>query len=224
MTDNFNYAHFDTSGGERDTVTKKFNLAALPEDLQKIRLSAFERSIPTASDETLCFLSTVIAAAKPENILEIGTAIGISGAVMLKICENAHLTTIEKNERLYSEALKTFSLLGLNERVSPVLGDGAAVMENLVSSGKTYDFIFLDGPKAQYVKYLASIKKLLKRGGVLFADDVLLFGWVTGEAPQKRKMLVQHIKEYINAVKSDSSFLTTVIDIGDGVALSVKIK
>ncbi len=77
----------------------------------------------------------------------------------------------------------------------------------------------------QYVKYLPTLKKLLKKGGALFADDVLLFGYVTGEeeVPKKRKMLVEHIKEYISAVTDDCELQTTVVNIGNGVALSVKI-
>ena len=77
----------------------------------------------------------------------------------------------------------------------------------------------------QYIKYLPRLKELLKKGGVLVADDVLLFGYVTGEeeVPKKRKMLVEHIKEYVQAATHDNELQTTVFDIGNGVALSVKL-
>ncbi len=77
----------------------------------------------------------------------------------------------------------------------------------------------------QYVKYLPRLKRLLKRGGTLIADDILLFGYVTGEeeVPPKRKMLVEHIREYIIAVTRDSGLQTTVLNVGNGVALSVKL-
>ena len=77
----------------------------------------------------------------------------------------------------------------------------------------------------QYIKYLPVLKKLLKRGGVLVADDILLYGWLTGEAPvpQKRRMLYTHIKEYIDAVTHDAELKTTIVNAGDGLAVSVKI-
>ena len=92
MENNFTYAHNDTSAGERKTPTAKFNIPALPERVQKLRESAYERSIPTADDETLNFLITLLSALQPENILELGTATGISGAVMLDVCPRARLS------------------------------------------------------------------------------------------------------------------------------------
>ena len=88
-----------------------------------------------------------------------------------------------------------------------------------------FDFIFLDCAKVQYIKYLPRLKKLLKKGGVLVADDILLFGYITGEeeVPKKRKMLVEHIKEYVSAVTNDCELFTTILDIGNGVAVSTKI-
>ena len=215
------YAHFDTSEGERKSQTAKFNRLRLSEQLQKLRESAFERSIPTADDETLQFLITQLSALKPKNILELGTAIGISGIAMLEICPEAHLTTIEKNTQFFEEAQNNFKCFGMNMRVDAINGDAGEQIDML--SG-TYDFIFMDCAKVQYVKYLPKLKKLMTRGGVLLADDVLLFGWLTGEneVPQKRKMLFKHICEYVQAVTNDDGLYTTILNIGDGLALSVK--
>jgi predicted O-methyltransferase YrrM len=87
-----------------------------------------------------------------------------------------------------------------------------------------YDFIFLDCAKVQYIKLLPALKQKLKVGGVLLADDVLLYGWVNGESPvpKKRKMLVEHVREYIDAVNCDPALSTTILDIGDGLSFSVK--
>ena len=215
------YAHFDTSVGERKTPTAKFNRPRITERLQCLRESAFERSIPTADDETLNFLVTFLRALQPENILELGSATGISGIAMLDICPQAHLTTIEKNTRFFEEAKENFKCFGIDMRVNAICGDAGDVIQMLTD---TYDFIFMDCAKVQYIKYLPALKKLLARGGVLLADDVLLFGWVTGEAeiPQKRKMLARHICEYVQAVTNDKELSTTLINIGDGLALSVK--
>ena len=215
------YAHFDTSGGERNTATAKFNRPEISEELQRLRESAFKRSIPTADDETLNFLITVLRALQPKNILELGTATGISGIAMLNTCTEAHLTTIERDKNFYKEAQENFKCFGVDMRVDAIEGDACTEIDML--SG-TYDFIFMDCAKVQYIKLLPRLKKLLSRGGVLLADDILLFGWLTGEAevPKKRKMLYEHICEYVQAVTNDTELSTTVINIGDGLALSVK--
>lgn len=217
----FTYAHKDTSLGERETRTAKFNIPRADENLQKIRDEASAREIPVSDGETLCFLQTLISAKQPENILELGTAVGVSGIAMLKACKSARLTTVERDENFYNEAKLNFLSAGVGERVTQILGDAGEVIKTL---GEKYDFIFLDCAKVQYIKYLPRLKELLNGGGVLLADDVLLFGYVTGEepTPKKRRALVEHIKEYISAVISDGDLQTTVLDIGDGAALSVK--
>ena len=215
------YAHFNTKDGERKTPTAGFNRPHISDKLQRLRESAFERSIPTADDETLNFIITQLCALQPKNILELGTATGISGIAMLETCPEAHLTTVEKNTAFYEEAKANFKCSGVDMRVNAICGDAGEVIQML--SG-TYDFIFMDCAKVQYIKYLPTLKKLLARGGILLADDVLLFGWITGEAeiPQKRKMLAQHICEYVQAVTNDEELSTTIINTGDGLALSVK--
>ena len=217
----FTYAHFNTLGGERETPTADLNRPKLSAELNTLRERACAREIPVSDGETLNFLQTLVAAVKPKQILEIGTAIGLSAAVMLSACKSAHVTTIEKDEIFAREASENFKNLGLSDKITLISGDAAEVLKQLIGQ---FDFIFLDGPKVQYVKYLPELKRLLKAGGVLAADDVLLFGYVTGEreVPKKRKMLVEHVKEYLTAVTSDPELLTTVLNIGNGVAVSVK--
>ena len=202
--DNFNYAHNDTSRGERKTYTADFNRPALSEEIKRLRENAFVRRVPTAGDETIKFLKTLLSAVK------------------LDVCGRARLTTVERNEDFYTEAKRNFSSLGFDNRVKVILGDAGEIIGGLEGG---FDFIFLDCAKVQYVKYLPKLKRLLKRGGILLADDVLLYGWLTGETkvPEKRKMLAFHVKEYIDAVTNDSELETTILNLGDGLALSVKI-
>jgi predicted O-methyltransferase YrrM len=174
-----------------------------------------------SSDETLGFLMAVAASAHHKQILEIGTAVGVSGICLLQACNGAHLTTIERDNTFFEEAKTNFERANLSDRVTTILGDAGDVINSL--EGK-YDFIFLDSAKVQYIKYLPRLKELLSDGGTLFADDVLLYGWVNGEqpVPKKRKMLVEHVREYIDAVTGDEQLITSIVDVGDGVALSVK--
>ena len=218
----FDYAHKDTSGGERQTPTAKLNIPALDEDIKKLRESAFKREIPTSDDETLCVLLTLVKAVKPRNILELGTATGISGIAMLKACPEAKLITVEKSEEFFREAVQNFKNAEIENRVTAILGDAGEEILKLEKG--SFDLIFLDCAKVQYIKYLPALKALLKDGGTLIADDILLFGYITGEAevPKKRKMLVEHIKEYIAAIKADKEFTTSILNVGNGLAVSVK--
>jgi predicted O-methyltransferase YrrM len=217
----FNYAHNDTSCGEKLSQTARFNRACVSEQIQNLRKAAFARKIPTADDESLQFLLTCVLSSNPQNILELGTAVGISGAAMLSVLPNAKLVTIERDKNFFEEANKNFSDLNFSERVTQICGDAGEEIQKIEGE---FDFILLDCAKVQYIKYLPRLKQLLKVGGTLYADDVLLYGWLTGEAeiPKKRKMLARHVEEYVQAVTSDSELLTTIINVGDGVALSVK--
>ena len=184
------------------------------------RAEALSRGIPVADDETLNFLLLTLRMAKPARILEIGTAVGLSAVSMLYECPSARLTTIELEEERYVEAKKNFADFGVSDRINAHLGDAGEILAMMDGE---FDFVFLDGPKAQYEKYLFDLKRLMKQGAILFADDVLLYGWVSGEepTPQKRHSIVDKIRSYLEVVTADKDFITSVLNVGDGVALSV---
>ena len=185
-----------------------------------LRRAALESGINVTDEETLQFLLVTSLGAKPSKILEIGTAVGLSAAAMLSVLPSAKVTTIELEEERYEEAKRNFQTLGVADRVTAYLGDAAEILAMMDGQ---FDFVFLDGPKAQYEKYLFDLKRLMKKGAVLFADDVLLYGWVSGvePTPQKRHSIVDKLRSYLTAVTSDKEFVTSVLDVGDGVALSV---
>ena len=130
------------------------------------------------------------------------------------------MTTIELEEERYIEAKKNFLDFDVNSRVNAYLGDAGEILSMMDGE---YDFVFLDGPKAQYEKYLFDLKRLMKKDAILFSDDVLLFGWVSGEeeTPQKRRSIVEKIRSYLSVLTADEDFITSVLNVGDGVALSV---
>ncbi len=192
----------------------------IDERISARRADALSREIPVADDETLQFLLITLKSVRPKRILEIGTAVGLSATAMLFACPDARLTTIELEEERYLEAKRNFADFGVSERVTAYLGDAGEVLSMMDGE---FDFVFLDGPKAQYEKYLFDLKRLMKKGALLFADDVLLYGWVSGAepTPQKRHSIVDKIRSYLTTVTSDKDFTTSVLDVGDGVALSV---
>ncbi|MBR2622814.1 MAG: O-methyltransferase [Clostridia bacterium] len=192
----------------------------IDERISARRAEALSRGIPVADDETLNFLLLMLDATKPKRILEIGTAVGLSSVAMLLQCPSARLTTIELEEDRYLEAKQNFSDFGVTDRVNAHLGDAGEILAMMDGE---FDFVFLDGPKAQYEKYLFDLKRMMKTGALLFADDVLLYGWVSGEepTPQKRHSIVDKIRSYLDVVTSDKELITSVLNVGDGVALSV---
>ncbi len=192
----------------------------IDERISARRTDALSRGIPVADDETLNFLLVMLTATKPKRILEIGTAVGLSATAMLYACPDAKLTTMELEEDRYLEAKQNFADFGIADRVTAYLGDAGEILAMMDGQ---FDFVFLDGPKAQYEKYLFDLKRLMVKGAILFADDVLLYGWVSGEepTPQKRHSIVDKIRSYLSVVTADKDFTTSVLDVGDGVALSV---
>lgn len=195
----------------------------IDERLKALRADALARGIPVTDEETLNYLLLMLSASRPRRILEIGTAVGLSAAAMLLRCPAARVTTIELEEERYLEAKQNFERFDLSSRVTCYLGDAGEILSMM--DGR-FDFVFLDGPKAQYEKYLFDLKRLMPTGGVLFADDVLLYGWVSGEqpAPQKRHSIVDKLRGYLANISADEDFITSVLDVGDGVAVSVLTK
>lgn len=189
--------------------------------IAEMREALKDRRDPVCEDETLNYLLLTVRAVAPSAILEIGAAEGLTGAAMLLEAPQASLTAIEIDEERFAKAGQNFAALGLAPRVRCILGDAADVLPAL--SGP-YGLIFLDGPKAQYIHYLPDLKRLLADGGVLIADDVLLYGWVDGSVPvpAKRHSLADRIRDYLDAVAADEDLVTSVLRIGEGVAVSVK--
>ena len=187
--------------------------------LFSLREEAKKGRDPTCADETLSYILALAERTDAKNFLEIGAAEGLTSiALLLSGVERA--TAIEKDLARASKARKNFSRFGLASRATLLEGDAGEILPLLQGP---FDLIFLDGPKAQYLKYLPDCKRLLKRGGYLLSDDVLLFGWVRGEPPKKRHMLVEHIREYLSRLQSDPDFQTEIAELGEGLAISKKL-
>ena len=195
-------------------------LSDLDGRLLALREAAKQVRDPTAADGTVEFILNLIAEKRPARILEIGAAEGLTGLCMLT-CSDANLTAIESDVGRAARARENFRAFGMETRVTLLEGDAGEILPLTEDS---FDLIFLDGPKVQYRRYFPDCKRLLKAGGVLLSDDVLLFGWVRGEAPPKRRMLAEHLREYLRMLETDDDFTTEILEIGEGLAVSEKRK
>ena len=190
------------------------------EKLNQIIDYADKNTVPVLLPETAAFLKQAVMLKKPKKILEIGTAIGYSGHVILGACDG-HLYTIEADEGSLRKANEFFIASGYKDRVTTYLGDANEIVP--LFSGQ-FDFIFLDGPKTRYIQYLPYLKKLLVGGGILLCDNVLFNGMVSGETKvvKKKATIVNALDLFLRTILNDEDFVTSVLPVGDGVSLSIK--
>lgn len=193
------------------------------ERLISLREKSKQRDIPIIRDKSFNLLLTVVSMLSPKSILEIGTANGCSGIGMLLEAPSARLTGIEINEDIVLEAKQNLKDFGLSDRARFFVGDANEIIPQL--TGK-YDFIFLDGPKGHYKQYLPWLLPLLNAGGVLFADNVLFRGLVDGtqKGSKRNNTIIYSMRAFLEEVSKDKNLKTTVLDIEDGVSISLKIK
>ena len=200
------------------------------ESVEDIRESASRRGVPIIREESHNLLKELVARIKPQNILEIGTAVGYSGIVMLSACDSSTLLTIEHNKDSVCEAVKNFSDAGFKNRAEVVCDDCVSRVSLMALNEKYYkhfDLVFLDGPKAQYVKMLESLIMLTKSKGTIIADNVLFRGYVFGDKsnmPKRYKTIVKRLEMFINTVKTHPDIESyKLYNIEDGL-MEIKIK
>lgn len=190
------------------------------EELDTLEKFARENHIPVLLDDSAKFLAKFVKDKQFQNILEIGTAVGYSGSIMLLASPNAYLTTIEVNEESFNKATTTFKSLNISDRVEQLLGDGFEHITKLNEQGKKYDLIFLDGPKGQYLKYYTVLLQMLTDGGCLLVDNVLFHGLVrsTEDVGHKKRAMVTKLRKFMQEIETRPDLNTTIHPIGDGIA------
>ena len=185
------------------------------ERLAALRAAAMEERDPTCSDDVLSVLLNEAERVGAKHILEIGTGRGLTSVALL-LQSDACVTTIERDQARIAAARENFARFGVSDRVALLEGDAADILPCLED---VFDLIFLDAAKVQYRRFLPECKRLLRAGGVLCADDVLLF---SDGVPKKRKMLAQHIVEFLQELQADEAFTTTILPVGKGLAVARK--
>ena len=190
--------------------------------LDEIEQFARERYIPVMLDDTRELLYNTVKAKQPKRILEIGTAIGYSGIIMLSAC-HATLNTVEMDENNAAMARENFALFGVADRVNLFVGDAREIIGYL--SGQ-YDFIFLDGPKGQYKAFLPYLTDLLTVGGTLVCDNALYKGLVehVPDNPRHKHITVaRNMRAFLDEITTSDRYDTILYRVGDGVTVSTKL-
>lgn len=191
--------------------------------LEELERQAKNDGVPIIRREMQSFLKVLMAAFRPERILEVGTAVGFSALLM-----NAYnpvpcqIVTIENYEKRIPIARENFKKAGQEDRIQLLAGDAADLLKTLEGP---FDFIFMDAAKAQYLHFLPEILRLLRSGGVLVSDNVLQEGDLIESkyaVERRNRTIYKRMREYLYELKHNELLVTSLIPLGDGVAFSTK--
>lgn len=191
--------------------------------LLKLREEAKIIGEPILRDKSFELLMKIVKENKPKRILEVGVNVGLSSIGMLLTCEKSTLSGIEINELKVKEAKENYAKFGVAERANIFIGDASEIIPQLTG---TYDLIFLDGPKGHYYEYLPYLLNVLNVGGILFADNVLFRGYVSGvvKTPHRHNTIKNSMERFLSEISSNPNLSTKIIDLEDGVSITNKIK
>lgn len=193
--------------------------------LNELEQFALKTNVPVIRPQMQSFLKLLLAMKQPKKILEVGTAIGFSALLMSEYGpEDCRITTIEKYEKRIPLAKENFKKAGKEKAITLLEGDAAEILKEL---NESYDFIFMDAAKGQYIHFLPDILKLMPKGGLLISDNVLQEGEILESrfaVTRRDRTIHSRMREYLYELKHNEQLLTDILPIGDGVTVSIKLK
>ena len=191
--------------------------------IEAIEQEALRDRVPIIRKEMQSFLKVLLMIKRPMRILEVGAAVGFSSILMSEYMpEGGHITTIENYDKRIPIARANFKRAGKEEQIDLIEGDALEVMHGLEGP---YDLIFVDAAKGQYIHYLPEVMRLLGTDGVLVSDNVLQEGDIIDSrfaVERRNRTIHSRMREYLYELKHHDQLQTSIIPLGDGVALSVK--
>ena len=194
--------------------------------LRDVELRARSMNIPILRRETVSLLTTLVAAFKPEYILEVGTATGYSALFMASVGrDDLKIDTVERNPDNADMAAANFSEApahGITADIRLLEGDAAEILPGL---NGPYDMVFMDAAKGQYPAFLPEVLRLLRPGGLLITDNVLQDGTLLESryaVTRRDRTIHSRMRDYLYELKHDDRLITSVVPVGDGVSISYK--
>lgn len=198
----------------------------LPSELYKLEQEAIQNEVPIIRKETQGVIRFLLTVKQPKRILEVGTAIGFSALFMSEYSpEDCSITTIEKVPMRLVEARKNLASDAFPHRNKIRLLEGEAIniLNDLVGQKESYDFIFLDAAKAQYMNFLPLLMKLLNKGGLILSDNVLQDGTVINSRysiTRRDRTIHARMREFLYTITHMEELETIILPVGDGIAIS----
>lgn len=207
------------------TGTIEYLRSMLPEKAlweQELEEIAFKTNIPIMESESMAFVKQLIRLKQPDYILEIGTAIGYSALEMNDAYQSSKIITIERDEGRYIQAKENIKTQKKEDNIHVIYGDALEILPDF-EEGK-FDVIFIDAAKGKYKHFFELACPLLNDGALIISDNVLFKGYVSGDVHTnpRYKKLAEKIKSYNAWLTGLNEYDTSIIPIGDGVAISLK--
>ncbi len=190
--------------------------------LREIEIYAAENHIPIVHKEVGVLLQVLTKISGAKKVLEIGTAIAYSALLFSEVMgEAGHITTIERDKRMIPLAKENIQKAGKTKNIRIIEGDATEVIKQLKEK---YDLIFLDGAKGHYKYLLKESIDLLNPGGILISDNILYKGMVATDklVVRRQRTIVNRMREYLRYICNHPQLNTSIIPIGDGLAISYK--
>lgn len=193
------------------------------EYLKDIEKYGRENKIPILLDDTLEYISKILEEVRPKRILEVGTAIGFSALCFSKyLSKDGRIDTIEIESLRVEQALENIAKVGVQDKIRVIEGDALEILPYLTEE---YDVVFIDAAKGKYLEFFEHALRLCKKGGYIIADNVLYKGMVQSDYNKhKQRTAVNKLRAFIDMVLENENLKSELIDIGDGITVSKKIK
>lgn len=193
--------------------------------MEEILKNALKQNLPIILPQTKEILEQILTYIKPKQILEIGSAIGYSASVMLNASKNSHLITLEKNTERYNQCKNNLMRVAGN-RATCLNLDAQEYLLNATKQNKKFDFVFMDGPKGQYLNYVKLIENLLNKNAIIVCDNVYFHGMVNGKTNVTKgvRTMVRNLQKFNEYMLHNKSFETQILEKGDGILIAKYVK
>lgn len=193
--------------------------------LDTLEQEALAGNVPIIRSDTQNLLKLLLTMKKPLRILEVGCAVGFSALLMSEYApKGCRITTIEKYEKRIPVAKENFKRAGKEGQITLLEGDATEILKQLDG---TYDFIFMDAAKGQYIHFFPEVYRLLEKDGILVSDNVLQDGEVLESrfaVTRRNRTIHSRMREYLYTLTHHEGLMTSILPVGDGVTVSVKTK
>ena len=193
--------------------------------LDEIEKEALDTYVPIIRKEMQSFLRLLLAMQKPMRILEVGTAVGFSAILMAEYGpKDCKIITIENYDKRIPIAKENFKRAGKVEQITLLEGDATEILPTIE---EPFDLIFMDAAKGQYINFMPDVLRLLKKDGVLVSDNVLQDGDIIEShyiVERRNRTIYKRMREYLYELTHSDELVTSVLPVGDGITVSVRVK
>ena len=207
--------------GVSDTYVENF-LLPREELLLEMEQYAQAHHVPIMQLSGIEALCQILRIQNPKSILEIGTAIGYSAIRMAKALPNTSIVTIERDINRVEVAKQFIAKSNVESQITVIEGDA---LEVELDSNSTFDAVFIDAAKGQYMKFFEKYSPLVPSGGVLYIDNMYMHGLSDldiKDVPRRKRTMIRNLKQFSDWIMQHPDYTSAFFPIGDGLLICLK--